>query len=147
MSTYAEVIDQGGESTLLDQFVAGSWVFGTFSTWIGDPDKNRGWDMLGDAKRCFDEVMARDRLSQTEKSRAERQLAICEGSDWFWWFGDYNDSEIVSDFERLYRLHLATLYEILGETPPEYLSQTFTRGSGEPSRGGVMRPGREGGDV
>jgi hypothetical protein len=21
---------------------------------------------------------------------AKIQLAICEGSDWFWWFGDYN---------------------------------------------------------
>ena len=41
-------------SPALSRLVAGSWVYGTFSTWIGDPDKNRGWDMLGEAKAVYD---------------------------------------------------------------------------------------------
>ena len=50
----------------------------------------------------------------------------------------------MSDFERLYRLHLSNLYQIIGHEPPEYLSHTFTHGRGRPTMGGVMRKGQEG---
>ncbi|RLA50881.1 MAG: glycoside hydrolase, partial [Gammaproteobacteria bacterium] len=41
-----------------EKLVAGSWVYGTFSTWIGDSEKNRGWEILVEAKRTFDEQLA-----------------------------------------------------------------------------------------
>ena len=126
----------------MKKLTAGSWVYGTFSTWIGDPDKNRGWEMLADAKALFDRLVAEGRLSGDRLERATRQLAICEGSDWCWWFGDYNPVGSVSDFEQLYRRHLANLYQIMGEAPPEYLTHTFTRGGGSPAAGGVMRQGQ-----
>jgi len=122
-----------------DKLVAGSWVYGTFSTWIGDPEKNRGWELLVEAKRCFDEKMASGQLSQEAEQAAQRQLAICEGSDWFWWFGDYNPSATVSHFDQLYRVHLANLYQILGVEAPPSLGDIISRGGGQPSRGGVMR--------
>ena len=37
------------------------------------------------------------------------------GSDWFWWFGDHNPADSVSDFDRLYRQQLTNLYQMLGE--------------------------------
>jgi alpha-amylase/alpha-mannosidase (GH57 family) len=123
----------------LPPLVAGSWVYGNFSTWIGDADKNRGWDMLSDAARAFD--AARARLDSQRRRRAEEQLAICEGSDWFWWFGDYNPAATVSDFECLFRRHLTNLYQLIGVEPPQYLSAVFTRGAGMPLHGGTMRPG------
>jgi hypothetical protein len=43
----------------------------------------------------------------------EEQLAICESSDWFWWFGDYNPSAAVASFDGLYRRNLARLYGLL----------------------------------
>jgi alpha-amylase/alpha-mannosidase (GH57 family) len=144
LTTFSECLDRRSAMATLPRLVAGSWVYGSFSTWIGDPDKNRAWDMLGDAKRCFDCVVAEDRLSSGQRRQAERQLAICEGSDWFWWFGDYNPAETVSDFERLYRLQLTALYQILGEEPPEYLAHVFAHGGGVPQHGGVMRRGTEG---
>jgi alpha-amylase/alpha-mannosidase (GH57 family) len=119
--------------------VAGSWVYGTFSTWIGDPDKNRGWELLVEAKQCFDEQVATGTLNDKELVAAERQLAICEGSDWFWWFGGYNPSETVSQFEQLYRMHLANLYQVLKIEAPANLADVISRGSGHPERGGVMR--------
>ncbi len=144
LSTFSECMDSGIESHHLSDLVAGSWVYGTFSTWIGDEGKNRGWDMLVDAKRAYDESLATGRLTEKTRAMAERQLAVCEGSDWFWWFGDYNPPETVSDFERLYRLHLSNLYQLIGHEPPEYLSHTFTHGRGRPKMGGVMRKGQEG---
>ncbi len=141
LTTYSDCLRQHCAITTLPHIVAGSWVYGTFSTWIGEPDKNRGWDMLGDAKHRFDAVVGR--LDDAHRARAEKQLAICEGSDWFWWFGDYNPAESVSDFEHLYRQHLSNLYQILGEEPPGYLSETFTHGTGAPAMGGVMRSGQK----
>ncbi|MDH5170849.1 MAG: glycoside hydrolase family 57 protein, partial [Gammaproteobacteria bacterium] len=118
---------------------AGSWVYGTFSTWIGDPDKNRGWEILVEAKHTFDEQIAAGRLSADEVRAAELQLAICEGSDWFWWFGDYNPSATVNQFDQLFRMHLANLYQMLHVEAPPYLAEVISRGGGQPSRGGVMR--------
>ena len=123
---------------------AGSWVYGTFSTWIGDPDKNRGWEILVEAKRSFDEQVAAGKLSPQELVAAEKQLAICEGSDWFWWFGDYNPSVTVNQFDQLFRMHLANLYQLLKVEAPPYLAEVISRGGGDPTRGGVMRQTNEG---
>jgi len=146
-STYLESLKNSHENShspnQLANITAGSWVYGSFSTWIGDEQKNRAWDLLGDAKHCFDRVLASGRLSHEQVVKAQRQLAICEGSDWFWWFGDYNPADTVSEFEHLFRLHLSTLYQLLHEPPPSYLSQVFTHGGGSPEKGGVMRPGNE----
>jgi alpha-amylase/alpha-mannosidase (GH57 family) len=142
LSTFEECLDAGVEVQSLSDLVSGSWVYGTFSTWIGDHDKNRGWDMLGDAKRAFDKAIAHGRLDGEQTVAAQLQMAICEGSDWFWWFGDYNPAASVSDFEALFRLHLSNLYLLIGQEPPEYLAHTFARGSGRPELGGTMRHGQ-----
>jgi alpha-amylase/alpha-mannosidase (GH57 family) len=139
LTTFSDYLAQFSARPLRT-LTAGSWVYGTFSTWIGDRDKNRGWEMLTDAKRAFD--AAAPRLAEPQRAVAERQLALCEGSDWFWWFGDYNPKATVSDFERLYRQHLTNLYRLLAVEPPAYLSQVFTRGGGAPRHGGTMRAGK-----
>lgn len=128
-----------GPTPALARLVAGSWVYGTLSTWIGNADKNRAWDMLGAAKAAYDRALASRSWSEEERERLEMQLATCEGSDWFWWFGDDNPAEAVSDFERLYRLQLQQLYELLGEAPPEYLAHPFTTHAGTAEHGGVMK--------
>ncbi len=143
LTTFAECVNSHSETTMLPSLVAGSWVYGSFSTWIGDQAKNRGWDMLIEAKQCFDEVVAKGELDHGQLARAEQQLAVCEGSDWFWWFGDYNPADSVSSFESLFRLNLSILYQYLGVLPPSYLTQVFTYGSGMPAAGGTMRPGQE----
>jgi alpha-amylase/alpha-mannosidase (GH57 family) len=140
LTTYSEYLETF-TAKHLKTLAAGSWVYGTFSTWIGDADKNRGWDMLCEAKRAFD--AAAPTLPPDKRAAAERQLAVCEGSDWFWWFGDYNPQAVVSDFEQLYRQHLTNLYQLLHVEPPEYLTRAFTHGSGAPVLGGTMRPGQE----
>ena len=142
MTTYSEYLENKNSLPRLKKLVSGSWVYGTFSTWIGDPDKNRGWEMLGDAKRVFDQVVSEDNLSSEQMLAAQHQLSICEGSDWFWWFGDYNSADTVSDFERLFRMHLSNLYNMLGKEPPEYLTHVFAHGSGVQVQGGVMRKGQ-----
>ncbi len=123
----------------LNYLVAGSWVYGTFSTWIGSLEKNHAWDLLCSAKHSFDLVMAGNSLDEGEKARATRQLATCEGSDWFWWFGDYNPQHSVESFDKLYRENLSNLYRLLKLPVPDDLRRPISHGSGHPEAGGAMR--------
>jgi len=112
LTTFSQCLDDGVPVEHLEALVAGSWVYGDFGTWIGDPDKNRAWDLLCDAKSEFDDRYPHIN-DPAHQALTLRQLAVCEGSDWFWWFGDYNPPDAVAEFDRLYRRHLATLYELL----------------------------------
>ena len=139
LTTLSDCVARGLEPRPLQSVVAGSWVHGTLATWMGDPAKNRGWDLLCDAKLAFDRVMASGTLDAAQRATAERQLALCESSDWFWWFGDYNPADAVSQFDSLYRRQLVVLYRLLGLPPPEALAQPISVGRGSPEHGGVMR--------
>ncbi|TVS19549.1 MAG: glycoside hydrolase [Gammaproteobacteria bacterium] len=126
----------------LSQLVAGSWVYGDFGTWIGDADKNRAWDLLCEAKCVYDRKIA-EIDDASRRSAIERQLGICEGSDWFWWFGDYNPADTVAEFDALYRRQLAALYALLDEPEPKSLAEAVSHGHGRPELGGTMRRGSE----
>lgn len=143
LTTLSDVIDdataQGVQPHLLPHLRAGSWVHGTLSTWMGDPDKNAGWDLLCEAKLAYDQVVAEGRLDAAQQQAAGRQLAHCESSDWFWWFGDYNPPEAVRDFDLLFRHQLTSLYRLLGLEPPATLQRSLSAGGGTPEGGGVMR--------
>ncbi len=142
LTTYGDYLQSQNEPETLYEIVAGSWVYGTFSTWIGEKDKNRGWDMLVDAKKVFDRVVTEGKLTDEELQLAEIQLATCESSDWFWWFGEYNAAESVAAFDEQYRLHLSNLYQLLHVDPPEYLAREFSFGSAGNTPGGTMLPGQ-----
>lgn len=154
MTTFSDILEisdkqnSGTQSKAIDltplpAIAAGSWVYGSFSTWIGSAEKNLGWDLLCDAKKQYDKVMHANILSVDERAACERQLAICEGSDWFWWFGDYNSAMSVDSFDRLYRLNLTNLYHLLKLPAPEILNYPISVGAGDPAVGGTMRRGHE----
>ncbi|MES2637441.1 MAG: glycoside hydrolase family 57 protein [Pseudomonadota bacterium] len=130
----------------LPEISAGSWVYGSFSTWIGSVDKNYGWDLLCEAKKSYDKVIKSNKLSTQEKQRAEVQLSVCEGSDWFWWLGDYNAAMSVSSFDQLYRRNLMNLYRLLKLPVPEHLNASISLGDSQAandSNSGTMRRGQE----
>lgn len=146
MSTFSDIIalkKTGAipKATVLPQIAAGSWVYGTFSTWIGSADKNAAWDLLCDAKKVYDKCI--HQLDPVKQVACERQLAICEGSDWFWWFGDYNASDSVKSFDQLYRRNLINLYELLEQSIPENLYQQISQGGGDSENAGTMRRGQD----
>ena len=131
----------------LERLVAGSWVYGNFATWIGSEDKNRAWDLLCAAKQSFDLVSASGRLDAERGAAAERQLADCESSDWFWWFGDYDPVAAVANFDRLYRAKLANLYRLIDLPVPAALAEPISQGHGDPEGGGSMRRASAAGDA
>ncbi|MGH8221118.1 MAG: glycoside hydrolase [Steroidobacteraceae bacterium] len=127
------------EARPLEHLVAGSWVHGTLGTWMGDAAKNAAWDLLCDAKIAYDEALAHGLSSPGAREAAQRQLALCESSDWFWWFGDYNPPETVRQFDELYRRQLGNLYRLLARPAPEALARPIAVGRGDMEHGGVMR--------
>ncbi|PKO26025.1 MAG: glycoside hydrolase [Betaproteobacteria bacterium HGW-Betaproteobacteria-8] len=147
MTTFSDILAKCKDKLVsmadLPAVAAGSWVYGSFSTWIGSPEKNFGWDLLCNAKKDYDKVMQSNLLGLEEKAACERQLAICEGSDWFWWFGDYNSAMSVDSFDRLYRRNLSNLYHLLKLPVPSILNKPISIGNGEPAVGGTMRRGQE----
>ncbi len=139
LCTFADLSERL-EAKRVNQLCSGSWVYGSFSTWIGQEDKNRAWEYLVAAKQSYDQQIASGNLSAEEVAKAELQLAICEGSDWFWWFGDYNSAGSVSDFDILFRTQLRLLYELLKLTPPASLEQAISVGGGHHAENsGTMR--------
>jgi len=138
MTTFRTVSDQL-DAARVEKFCPGSWVYGSFSTWIGQEDKNRAWEYLVAAKKVYDQQIQSCALSANKLKEAELQLAICEGSDWFWWFGEYNSAESVNDFDELFRLQLKLLYDLLGVKPPESLDQPISVGGGHDEHSGTMR--------
>ena len=126
-------------SAALPPLVAGSWVYGTLSTWVGNADKNRAWDLLVNAKQRYDELAADLLADPPRAARAEALLTTLEGSDWFWWLGDDNPPAAVANFEALFRRNLRAFYAALGLPTPLELDQPLSRGGGAPETGGTMR--------
>jgi len=140
-TTFSAYLDAHTETLgQLPHLVAGSWVHGDFTTWVGDAAKNRAWDLLCVAKQAYDAVYPG--LEADRQQRAQTLLMSCESSDWFWWLGDYNPGESMALFDGLYRHKLALLYAALGLPEPADLSVPLARGGGDAESGGVMRRGQ-----
>jgi alpha-amylase/alpha-mannosidase (GH57 family) len=141
--TYADVLEDAAPAPgHLHHLTAGSWVYGNLSTWIGDPAKNHAWDLLCAAKQSYDQIIASGRLSAAAAAAAEAQLTVCESSDWFWWFGDYNPAQAVVSFDQLFRRNLANLYRCLQLAPPAQLDLPISAGREDAvpvDAGGAMR--------
>ncbi|MBW4693006.1 MAG: glycoside hydrolase [Lyngbya sp. HA4199-MV5] len=115
--TVSEFLDQfpATETIPAQQLHSGSWVDGNFTTWIGDPAKNRAWDLLTEARQTL-----ANHPEATEEANPEvwEALYAAEGSDWFWWFGEGHSSNQDAIFDQLFREHLAAIYQALNEPIP-----------------------------
>ena len=102
------------------QLHSGSWVDGSFTTWIGDRAKNRAWDYLTEAREM---LASHPEATEENNPEAWEALYAAEGSDWFWWFGAGHSSNQDAIFDQLFREHLFGIYKALNEPVPPYLKQ------------------------
>ncbi|WP_019502639.1 hypothetical protein [Pseudanabaena sp. PCC 6802] len=100
------------------QLHSGSWIDSNFTTWIGDPIKNRAWELLAEARQV---LANHPEATQDNNPEAWENLFAAEGSDWFWWFGEGHSSTLDHVFDRLFREHLQALYRALNESVPNNL--------------------------
>lgn len=127
LTTFSRCLHDGVAVRPLERLVAGSWIQGSLSSWVGSASRNRAWDLLCEAKSLFDQVVVEGGLSESEQLAAEEQLGACEGSDWFWWSADEQADEPGGRFDAIFRRHLLNLYTLLGEAPPPGLAEPTSR--------------------
>ncbi|MCA1828441.1 MAG: glycoside hydrolase [Myxococcales bacterium] len=99
---------------------SGSWIDSNFRIWIGHPEDNQAWTLLGQARAALDE--ARE-VAPEKKEQAWQACLAAEGSDWFWWYGDDFTTENAPEFDALFRRNVEQVFRHLGRTPPERLSR------------------------
>ncbi len=117
----------------LPKLSSGSWVNRNFKLWIDEPIKNLAWSYLKQVHDDF-QKFTEENPTNPNLEAARRELFICEGSDWFWWYGEPNDSGRDNIFDFIYREHLKNVYKFLGIEPPEYLDTPLLSAISKPSR-------------
>ncbi len=122
--TISEAIARHRNFGKLTSLVPGSWINANFNVWIGAPEDNRAWDYLSSARDFY--AQNAPRATEAQRKLAFEEVLIAEGSDWNWWYGPEHHSANDRDFDELYRKHLSNIYQALGATPPDYLSQPIT---------------------
>lgn len=110
----------------LDTIKSGSWINRNFDLWIGEPTKNAAWLYLSSVCKDFEDFKKKhskktDKETLEKIKKAYREILISQGSDWYWWYGEPNESKSDGIFDYLFRRHLMNVYEFLGLKVPDYL--------------------------
>jgi alpha-amylase/alpha-mannosidase (GH57 family) len=119
----------------LNKVASGSWINRNFDLWIGEPMKDLAWSYLKRVKEDF-AGFVKSNPNHPNIELAQRELFICEGSDWFWWYGEPNDSGKDNLFDYIFREHLKNTYAYLGLDVPEFLEHPIA------PMYGVVKPSR-----
>jgi alpha-amylase/alpha-mannosidase (GH57 family) len=119
-SDYLEAMAAAGATPRsLDSLWAGSWIDGTFSTWIGEEEENTAWEYLRRTREALQE--ASSSLAPAALQQALQAMYMAEGSDWFWWYGSDQNSGADDNFDRQFRRHLEQVYLAMGRKPPDFI--------------------------
>lgn len=119
--TVSDYLERHPPTTDLHNIHSGSWINADYHIWIGDAHKNRAWDLLGDTRNFLVRKLREKQFPDDVKTRAWEEIYAAEGSDWFWWFGEPNNSAHDDMFDEQFRLRLQNVYKLLGEPYPEIL--------------------------
>jgi len=111
-TTINEYLKTNPAKNNIKRLSAGSWIYGEFGKWIGNPSKVKYWEYLLDARKALEQIKG------PINELAWKQMYILEGSYWFWWAGEDPDGS----FDRLFRLHLTNFYKLIAQDTPAYLN-------------------------
>lgn len=114
-------------SATISTLHTGSWIHADFDIWIGDPEENCGWELLGRTRDFLQGKADRHEISPEQYKKALAEIYAAEGSDWFWWYGgDFvTDNDLI--FDELFRIHLQNVYRIVKATVPDVLKTQICR--------------------
>lgn len=129
----SDYIEKETHSKELKKIHSGSWLNQNFQLWIGEPIKNLAWNYLKEVRADFDNF-AKSNPEHKNLNYAYRELMIAQGSDWFWWYGEPNNSGQDYIFDYLFREHLKNTYRYLGLSVPQYLDLSLVSILTKPSR-------------
>lgn len=138
--------DETLETVLISEYLAGekhhkelkkinpgSWINKNFQLWIGEPTKNLAWTYLKQVRDDFNEFVKAN-PNNPNIAAAHKEILITQGSDWFWWYGEPNDSGQDHVFDYLFREHLKNIYRYFNVEPPSYLNSPLISEAAKPLR-------------
>lgn len=145
-TTLPEFRERYPSEPTLKSIYPGSWINNNFRIWIGHKEDNAAWHFLRQAREALVEV--EKELTPEVREQAWREMFICEGSDWFWWYGDDNYTELDWLFDFLFREHLSYLYILIGHPIPDALQRPIKQPKPIAESGGgiLFKPPRICGD-
>lgn len=117
---------------LLKKVASGSWANQEFQLWIAEPTKNLAWKYLVQARNNIKEAEKSGKYAKEQIKAAKSEVYIAEGSDWFWWYGEPNNSGQDHIFDFMFREHLKNVYNILEKPVPSYLEMPLMSYMGKP---------------
>lgn len=121
----SDYIEKTKEHKKLDKVATGASFNRGYKLWIDEPVKDIAWKYLKRAREDFISFSKRE-PNHPNLIDAQKELFICEGSDWFWWYGEPNSSGRDNIFDFLYRTHLKNIYRTLDLEYPKYLDEPLT---------------------
>jgi len=131
-ATISEAIRDAPLIQPLSRLHSGSWINQNFKIWIGHSEDNQAWTSLRRTRQFLVGRAADPGQPHEAIEQAWDALYAAEGSDWFWWYGDDFSSVLAPEFDRIFRGHLARVYQVLGEAAPPFLRQPIKLDRGEP---------------
>ena len=128
VSDYIDEVDKLDWSSTpfeLKHVQAGSWINRDFLLWIGEPTKNLAWSYM-DRARC--DLKEYEQLHPDDPNllNAWEELLITQSSDWYWWYGEPNNSGQDDIFDHMFREHLKNIYGIINKPVPSYLESPLS---------------------
>lgn len=103
-----------------------------FKLWINEPIKDVAWTYLKRANQDYISYSKRE-PKNPNLEKAHKELLICEGSDWYWWYGEPNSSGRDNLFDFIFRNHIKNMYKFLDLECPSYLDEPLISISTSPS--------------
>ncbi|HEV8337919.1 MAG TPA: glycoside hydrolase family 57 protein [Candidatus Polarisedimenticolia bacterium] len=139
-STVSEAVEASAQTGEIRRLHAGSWIRADFGTWIGGPEKNEAWTILGGARSDLSAALDDPRIDAERRGEAWGSLRAAEGSDWFWWLDGQFSTDHRLQFDELFRGHLRQAYESLGRDAPASLSLPIPRPAPAGAEGSIVEP-------
>jgi alpha-amylase/alpha-mannosidase (GH57 family) len=114
----------------------GSWINANYDTWIGEPEENKAWEYLRQARQD----LMNSGLTQPDPMRspprkdsqsyyaymAYEAMYAAEGSDWFWWYGaDQSAPAGDKPFDEAFRIHLKNVYAFAAKAGARITAPAF----------------------
>jgi alpha-amylase/alpha-mannosidase (GH57 family) len=126
-TTFHDYFTAHPPNAIISTLHTGSWIHADFDIWIGDPEENRGWELLGQTRNFLQAKADRREITADQNKKALQEIYAAEGSDWFWWYGgDFvTDNDLI--FDELFRTHLQNVYRICGVPVPDVLKTNICR--------------------
>lgn len=122
-----DYLEQHPPETTLRNIWPGSWINGNYGIWIGHQEDNQAWAYLGETRQFLANYVQKypDKKDSPSVKAAWERIYAAEGSDWNWWYGDDHSSGNDETFDYLFRQHLISVYEVLGERVPDHLHKAI----------------------